>query len=184
MGDGSIHRSSSNPQMEITNTNKRFLEWLDRELDWLSVSVKHKHDLGDNPCYRLTITRHPWLEELSLWYETGNKEFPKDLEITNTVAKMWYVCDGGIRWTDEYAYASIRAVNESNRGDILQSFFDFETTFSDNYVNFWSDTRNFLNWLGEPVPGFEYKWETDNFEKYKSLKDKSYNVNDDNRDNQ
>lgn len=36
--------------------------------------------------------------------------------------------------------------------------------------------------LGEPVPGFEYKWETEDYERYKRLKDKAYNVDDDNRD--
>jgi len=178
MGDGHI----KNRYMSVTSVTEPFLEWLDSELGVLSnghtlsataseLAERNRHagynvnedNYNDQHVFR-TVS-HPEIGEMrDVWYGTGEKRFPDDLELTPTTARMWYVTDG--HYADSRGkrrpLVSFAVSNEDHRGAYLRSLFaqqGFDATLSGHSLRLSADhSEKFLNWIGKPVPGFEYKW--------------------------
>ncbi len=178
MGDAYIneHSDSGNSMLRTKMINKEFLDWLSDELleissnlelvmtasesfDDASSRFENSVTCSDNysDIYEYRTIRHPYFNELREWYSCGKKRFPDNLELTPLIAKLWYVCDGS--WDNR---VSIYSDNESSRPEYLKSLFknwDVKWQDSSNAIRFTrSDSDDFLSWIGEPVPGFEYKW--------------------------
>ena len=205
MGDASVqgdgYEEAKNANMRIYSSNKKFLEWLDGEMGVFTTNVNLNDTGGDrllrnqksgfdnrkeadySDMYVLNTRAMPCFTELRVWYDSGKKKFPKSLELTKEVARMWFVSDGGLNWqgeryTNPTAQAEIASVNESERPEMLVSLFEdhgFNPTFDGTRLHFNSQTEDFLEWLGDPVPGYEYKWETKNRDRYKELYETAYN---------
>lgn len=184
MGDGTIDRHrDGHSRLVVEMTNREFLEWLDNELGFLSTGTRLKEtaseraerNRGDShvkvvneenysDVYRLKTRSHPFFTELASWYGSGEKQFPNDLEINSTIAKIWYVCDGTLTLyeTSIRPWAVFYTSNEGHRREYLKGLFEevgFSPRFTDESVYFGVDeTQSLLEWMGEPVPGFEYKW--------------------------
>jgi len=184
MGDGCVsNRNGENPYFVIEMVNERFLQWFQTELSQIMYSVKKAktakqsyestkrtldHNLNqDNfqDTYRTQTMRHPWFSKLAEWYSTGEKRYPDDLELNKTIAKMWYVTDGGLRvksGDNHNSNVTISCDNESDRVEYIQNLFSrvgFEPHFNDGNIVFTvSESQEFLDWIGDPVPGFNYKW--------------------------
>lgn len=182
MGDGCVsNRDGKRPVFIVGMTNEDFLKWFSEELGWLAYGVRisktgeesaaafEKHppreggSIGEfKDVYRMQTMRHPWFNELADWYSDSGKTYPDDLELTPTVAKMWYVADGGLRDREPNPNVVIACHNESDRSQFLCSLFQehgFEPQYDGEGIVFSvSDSKKFLGWIGEPVPGFEYKW--------------------------
>lgn len=189
LGDGDIHgKRDTNAHFRVRMTNRRFLEFVDRELGILSkgvflartaeaqvetakknrregrkgfetVSEENYHEL-----YGLRTCSHPALDEFRDWYRSGEKRYPADLELTPIVTKAWYVCDGWLaREAGNRSRVMFKVTNEAHRPDYLVDLFDrvgFEVGFSRNSIQVPADeTERLLDWMGGPFPGFEYKWE-------------------------
>jgi hypothetical protein len=96
------------------------------------------------------------------WYSNGEKEFPSNLKATPNRARMWYACDGSLVQNE---HCVIYSYNERDRPKFLKSLFN-NTPFNPSFsltggggLRFSrSESREFLNWLGEPALGYEYKW--------------------------
>lgn len=182
MGDGCIgNRKADNPLFVIGMANESFLEWLSDHLDQmlydprLSMTAKESAEYsGDivslqeadpescSDIYRAQSPRHPWFTELASWYDSGGKRFPDNIKLTPTIAKMWYIGDGSLRQREPNPNVQITSVNESDRGNWLCDLFrdvGFNPSYNGNNLVFGvADSKRFLEWLGDPVPGFEYKW--------------------------
>jgi hypothetical protein len=56
----------------------------------------------------------------------------------------------------------IKATNEADRAEYLQQLFTengFEPHFTRTELQFTTgETKQFLEWIGSPPPGFGYKW--------------------------
>lgn len=189
LGDGDIHgKGDPNAHFRVRMTNRRFLEFVDRELGFLSKGVflartartqfetaarnqregregfetvveENYHDLNG-----LRTCSHPALDELRDWYQSGDKRYPSNLELTPTVVKAWYVCDGWLaKEAGNRSRVMVKATNEAHRPDYLVGLFadtGFEVGFSRNAIQVPADeTERLLDWMGDPSPGFEYKWE-------------------------
>lgn len=203
MGDASIDATSGrSPCLHLRMTNCSFLEWLDNRLGALTTGVRryctaaeaaeHARQTGFRPnanaknyrdVYDLRTRRHPWFDRLAEWYTTGVKTFPSDLTLTPTVTKMWYVCDGGLVMTKAHTspgYPFIKSKNEMDRSTFLLDLFEsigFSPRFDEYNVNLVfsrGESDSFLEWIDEPPPGFEYKWETDQYDAYKRYKQEAY----------
>jgi hypothetical protein len=100
------------------------------------------------------------------WYSSGEKRFPDDLELDPIAVKYWYAGDGRLATHNVNPFSRIATRNEADRSEWLIELLPVDATFSSNYINIPTDqTPEFLNWLGEAVPGYEYKWdETLNYE--------------------
>ncbi|WP_158057154.1 hypothetical protein [Halorussus halophilus] len=185
MGDGDIHgRSDPNPHFRIRMTNPAFLSYLDDCFGVLSTGVFLDRDAdyqyrqaAESEHEKFTVTNreeyndlhglrtrsHPQLHELKQWYRSGEKRFPSDLTITPTIAKMWYVCDGWLaQEKDHRPCVMIKATNEADRAEYLKNLFSeqgLEPHFTRTELQFTTNqTEGFLDWIGSPLPGFEYKW--------------------------
>jgi len=200
MGDAWIDRGidGRNATLRVSNTNTQFLEWLNDIFGPLSCGVRLKEtgekaarnaehtgfDTSDGDwefqdVYNLVLRANPKFSEMrSRWYTDDGIQYPRDLQLTQPAALMWYCSDGWVQWTREkYAYASIGTHNEAENADFLVSLFEdhsVQPTFSGKVLRFGSQTRAFLEWLDGPVPGFEYKWETESYSRYKELESKAH----------
>lgn len=188
MGDGHINRSATTPRLRAEMINREYLEYLDDKFSHIGNGVslsrtaeeqsKSHRESGFNEsadeesysdCYWWETMCHQELEEYATWYESGEKVFPKDLKLTPTILKHWYVCDGGI--IDKNAKNErirINLDNERKNKEKILSYFDMIDT-SDCY---WDEQEHFTalcfnveqskklyEYMGDGLPGFEYKFD-------------------------
>lgn len=187
LGDGTIPSVSGEREcsMVITMTNKSFLQWLEKEMGWLvstnvylqrsaQESAQHAYDVGlvdskggdysDNWAVRLRS--HPKFTELRQWfYGENGREIQADTPITPTTAKIWYACDGGLL-KHSHAQWCMQISSRTQDLDLIAELFTkagFKPgKHGDHSVQFGVDeTKRLLNWMGEPLPGFESKWRLD-----------------------
>jgi len=175
LGDAYINEpKSGNSRLILKVCNEDFCKWVDKNLGWLSCGVSKRQSAAEiaerfdgateesvlGPAYAVTTRRHPFFNSLRKWYSSGSKRFPDDLKLTSTSACMWYVCDGSLH---QDGRAQIFSHDESDRSDYLISLFkehEFNPNISGSNIYFSVDeTPKFLEWVGPPVKGYEYKWE-------------------------
>jgi len=181
MGDGCINKPGKNAQLVVEMVNKTYLEWLSSKLSpygteiYKSVtaeqSAKKNRDRGFRPnakdenysdIYRLNTRTSPELNEFYEWYSSGSKTFPENIEITPTVLKNWYVCDGHYATSGNKDRIEIAATNEIDRFDKLRLSFEdvgLEARSSGKTIYFSnSESDSVFDYMGESIPGFDYKW--------------------------
>lgn len=165
MGDAWIHPDG---QLELDINSEAFVQWVADEFSELNPSITEisrepdKHQDG----YRLRLMKTRFFEQLRGWYDSGRKEFPDNLELTPLILKVWYCCDGCLEVSGR---PWIACENERGYTKKLKSYFD-DTPMdpavydSQNVIIAFraDDQEDFFEWIGEPVPGYEYKWRNDN----------------------
>lgn len=195
MGDGSVYRSNSNhARLDVGMTSRPYLEYLNNVFEPFSNGVTFKQsaeecatdlrERGFSPnaqaedckdMYRMTTTHVPEFDFLAEWYETGEKVFPADIELTPTVLRHWYAGDGTLRQTGNTRHMEIAMANEVDRRDRIESLFNAvgidvgrwditERTDGSRRCSavFSRDQSDeLLAYMGYPVPGFRYKWPDD-----------------------
>jgi hypothetical protein len=201
MGDGSIPKQSggNSALLHLPMINRRFLEWIDERLGILTTGVSLKktaselasnnRESGFSPnakeeryhdMYTIWTRTHPYFEDLrERWYPDRNKQFPDDLELTPLRAKLWYLCDG---YLDVGQHGrpriEIKARNEEKRAEFLVGLFEdvgFSPLYKRHELRFTCDeTEDLVEWMGDPLPGFEYKWALGSREQYHELKQEAY----------
>jgi len=168
MSDGCINRQkNTNPRFRCAMVTKPFIEYLSSKIfptigKDIRIIEPGKNNVQKQ--YEFVSCVHPEFEEFAEWYNTGDKVFPNNIELSPTVLKMWYVGDGHL-YNDEYntMYPIISALNEINNKEKLFNYFEklpFDIrrfTWKDIIIE-QDDTEKFFEYIGDPVPGFEYKW--------------------------
>lgn len=196
MGDGNLAaHHSENPYLRWNNVNKRFMDYVHEKLKPITTSVKlrktaeESHEYNENRSDRnwtvnpenyndiyLTRTRRlPYFRKFKDWYTEDGKRFPDTLELTPTIAKYWYVCDGTVNWMRNYsAKVQFTSKNEADREEFIIDLFDRAgfTVKRNRHMYYFSvsESKSILDWMGAPLPGFEYKWELDSRSKYHQKK--------------
>lgn len=195
MGDGWFRSNSEGCRgsVSVAMVSQPFLEWLDDSLGIYSNGVRPYRSATDgaesarrsglNPdaiadnyrdMYALNVKCATEIQHLGEWC-APKKRYPEDLELTPEMARMWYVCDGSLKWSNSNSVSAlISCCNEADRPELLKSLFQphgFDPYVDDNgTVRFsTSETREFLDWIGRAPPGFAYKWEVDDYRRYKRL---------------
>lgn len=170
MSDGSIERGSKNPTLSFGMTNERYLEYLDDLFGVLGTGVKERERQSDNweTLYWWNTRRHPDLTEYEHWYDSGKKVWPSDIDLTPTVLKHLYAGDGS--WSNKNGSDHIRIAmwNEVDNTDKVDDMFkraDLPAPMNYSITDtsctaIWSvsQSRQLWEYMGEPLPGFEYKW--------------------------
>jgi len=181
-------RNKDKPRVVLAMTNKKFLEYLSNELTHLTGEVRLKKTAEEvakdaresgfsekaavDDCkdvYEINFTNKEKYKELASWYDNGEKKWPEKLELTPNVLTGLYVGDGSIRKFsgDKYDGARpnlvITTTNEIDNEQKIKSYFTEQgfdaPTITPPQVVFSADTsENLFNYMGEPLPGFEYKW--------------------------
>lgn len=174
MGDGCIKRRghpSHKPFFVVTMTNKKFIEWLSRELGDIVSSVRKRTgeyaDTLENTQWILKTYSHDMFREFADWYKTGQKRWPTDEKFTKLELKMLYVTDGSpVKNTNNWA-AKISAINECDRKQKISNMFEREFGISMSWHSSDANTNGNIYihagsadviWNQEPVTGFDYKW--------------------------
>lgn len=130
--------------------------------------------------YRIVSRAIPFFNRYDSWKISGKKRWPSDIEFTPEQLRYLYVADGGLSWNKDSmsARAQITSSNEPEQMgrlcDMLNKIGIDCSTYDDRIMMKPSSTDDFFNYLGEPVPGFEYKWENENLERYEELYRKVY----------
>lgn len=194
LGDGGVDRSGTNPYVEFYNTNKTFLEWLSNKLGWITTEVRRKKTAVESSqdtrktlgrdtqpedcvdCYRCPTRCMPIFDEFASWYNTGEIRFPRDLSVSPTSLRMWYVSDGGFNWGSTNPRVKFASHNESERPEaIINALEEHGFTVGHSNESFQLSTDNtedFFDLIGhDPVAGFEYKWAWRDEDRYHRLKD-------------
>lgn len=191
LGDGSLKQNTEYPSFGVSNTNKRFLQWFSRELGWIAPSPVSKHmavceydfssldgDVDRESChdgYRITTRSHPQFQVFCSWIGVDEVFFPIDIEPSIPMMRMWYVSDGGVQKRNGYVQFGSR--NESERPEAINNIFSsfgYDIRQSGQMFRLTVDqSRQFLDEIGPPVPGFRHKWAIDDVDRYNRLKDKA-----------
>lgn len=191
MGDGWLNTHGCTPYVATSMISPNYLEFLDDNFGKMGAGVKlrktakesannsrksgfHEDALEENysDIYEWRTLRNPHLSSFTHWYDC-EKCWPRDIELTPTVLKHWYVCDGSISSNN---HIKITADNESENVDKLVQYFsnidlpEPTTTVYDRPEDAWSDSqcldltwsiddsKILLDYMGDPLPDFDYKW--------------------------
>jgi hypothetical protein len=125
--------------------------------------------------YRIVSRAIPFFNRYDSWRASGKKRWPDSIKFTPERLKYLYAADGGLSWNKDSvsARAQITSSNEpeqmSRIRNMLNSIGIDCSTYSDRIMMKPSSTEDFLDYLGEPVPGFEYKWENSDLDNYEEL---------------
>lgn len=149
-----------------------------------SENAKASRDSGLSPnadsenysdVYHWLSMRHPQLCEFSEWYSSGEKVWPAEIELTPTVLKHWYCGDGSFKNTNGDKYIEIGISNELENVDKVQRMFTQSNLPKPSIrIHKRSGVQHagkiatlrftveqsveIFNHMGEPLPGFGYKW--------------------------
>lgn len=187
MGDGWVDRDKNNPRVSISVIKENYVRYLDERFGNLSSGIyldetgtKNAHRKGDDPSnyndiYRMQTICHPELDRYSKWYSSGEKVWPETIDLTSSVLKHWYVCDGHYKDTSGDDYITISMSNERKNTEKIEEYFNRKGLpvpswqFGTSYLNGnkiprciarWTvdESEKLFEYMGESVPGFEYKW--------------------------
>lgn len=157
LGDGSLE-ANNHAYLRCSSKRQRHLEWLSEELGWLARGVTY----DSSETYRLRTMSHPNLGRYWTWMTAPSTGY----SLTPTAARVWYACDGTISFggASDVPQITFAATADAKRQAIGQLLAQrgFQPMIWDRRVALPREkTKPWLNWIGEPSPGSEYKWCTD-----------------------
>lgn len=151
LGDGCI---SGNLSLTVANNSMDFLEYISEGLGWLFRNIYESPGFAN---WQLWSKPHPEIKEYRDWYSSGKKQFPKHMELTPLIVRIWYAGDGSTFDTDKTWY---RITNHMNKLDKLLNWFEeagVKGSIHGKSIAF-TEHSGFEELIGEPVPGYERKW--------------------------
>jgi hypothetical protein len=183
-----------NQSIEVVSINKDFIEHLYEDYSPFftkpsirrsaedSASQAVESDVVSSPegstfrtQYRIVSRAIPFFNRYDSWKTSNGKRWPDDIEFVPETLRYLYVADGGLSWNKDSTSvrAQITSSNEPKQmkrlRDMLNNMGIDCSTYTDRIMIKPSSTNEFLDYIGEPVPGFEYKWEINNLERYEEL---------------
>lgn len=192
MGDGWINRGGKNPFLSAEMVSPDYLKYIDSIFGVFGNGLKlrrtaeesaqHMRECGLNEdaksenysnTYQWNSSTHPELKELSGWYSDDGKVWPENIEMTPTVLKHWYCCDGHWETYGTSNRISFGMSNESgNKEKINKIFSSVGLPSPNNYVEYErenneetmearftvSQSEDLWEYMGSSLPDFEYKW--------------------------
>lgn len=183
---GRAHDNAS-PYIQCTCISRRFLEWLDRKLGVMATggitlhqtaerSAINNRKTGFDPnadadaysdIYRWRTRVHPSFESFRTWYDDGVKQLPEGVDLSPLALKIWYCGDGNVKKLKGGDCFELSTTAPSQIGDreqhLRRLFEPFGVTpkINKNGKNVYftkSDSRTLWKCIGDPIPGYEYKF--------------------------
>jgi hypothetical protein len=181
MGDGCCTTVSRNPLITVSMTSPEYLSYVDDMFpvigNGVSLSMsaeqsaqnkrKHYDNVNEdeyNDVYEWRTKANPNLNQYQNWYKSGKKVFPNEIELTPTVLKHWYCGDGHTQKIGNYYKASIATVCERNNVEKIENMFQNtqlpQPDWWTNHEMHWTkeNSTKIFEYMGEPLPDFQYKW--------------------------
>ena len=178
LGNGHVGGNGANKHFHLSTRWRPFAVWVFRELSWLAATMVYLDNSQENrdrsmPAqqYKIRTHAHPALTRLRSWYgESGTRRLPAPENLpagrlTPRVGRAWHATAGSLGWSNP-DYASTRQAHFSaeadDRADHVSALFEsagFEPTRAGKGVQLPpTQTSAWLDWIGQPVDGVEYKW--------------------------
>jgi len=189
MGDASVSTCNKHARITMQTITPEYLDYLSDSFGIFGLAVQFYKTASEqakraresgfsegaraenySDVYQWNTRSIPEFDEYVGWYESGEKVFPDNIDLSPTVLKHWYVCDG-------YLYKDLNRLvisisNEVDNTDKIDSMFeraglptpayDVQTrkdgTTKCNARWEAKHTNSLLEYMGDPLPGFEYKW--------------------------
>jgi len=178
LGNGWLTYGNKHPKLEVAMTNKTFIEWLMKELGYICTGNAFVDDEKTNITGGVTRVRKVYkiqthtlesLRKYKNWLDDIWRKGGRSLEITPLKLKLWYVSNGSIARVDGGCHAVIFETGVENENQ-LESVFDsidieftratnFDKSVSSDHLRFSRpESQKLWDYMGVPLPGFEYKW--------------------------
>lgn len=178
-GDGSMRmprerdggKGEAFPKFELEMTNAEFVEWVARVLEPFTSNVGTRSQTGKRDTTRMYTVGHPDLQVAGF---TEQMARPSSLAFeytwTPTTLNALYCTRGSLNWVD--GGATIRMSVKPRYAHLLERFFRergwaFNNIRGSEYYLRRADTKAFFNYLGDPFPGFGWKWRHDDEAAYR-----------------
>jgi hypothetical protein len=170
MGDGFVGRNSKNPYIGATTTNREYLEYLDKLFPILGTGLEEVSNLsafdgGSTENYSeqwaWRSRCNPAFNQYADWYESGKKVWPPDIQMTPTTLTHLYCGDGCLV---NGRSIKITMKNEKANAEKVAGYFTDvglpEPDYWNSHSACWNvaGSQQLLDYMGEPLSGFDYKW--------------------------
>jgi predicted RNA-binding Zn-ribbon protein involved in translation (DUF1610 family) len=179
LGGANVDGQGSNRHLLASTTSQLLAEWTADQLDWLhhGTRVVHGDSADHGDVYRVRIPAHPAINRYERWGDGETRAPPDNYDLTPLAGRVWWAYAGGLQWQGEYdsqRTATISALND-DRGAWVQrvlSTAGIDGTRAGKRVQWHGQQlRDWLDWIGDPVPGAEHKWAT--LVEYRALREDS-----------
>jgi len=170
LAGATVAGNGKNRHITIGTTSEQLAAWTAEQLDWLTHSVREEQpDGAAESVYRIRTTSHPQCNRYERWSKIkGNsgREPPEDIVLERTTARVWWAFAGGLEWSGPYdsqCNAAFSAERDERANWIYRVLTEsgYEPTRAGKRVQLPpTDTRRWLNWVGNAAPGVEHKWQT------------------------
>lgn len=163
MSDSHLNRAVGNPRLTTNMIVEEYLQYVDNQFPKVGTGVGSRQK-GGSTVYTWETRSLPELSEFESWYATGEKVWP-EVELTPIVLKHLYAGDGSYHGSGTSNHISIGMQNEmDNKEKIARMFENVGLPKPDRWDGHsiaWrvENSKDVLDYMGEPLPGFEYKWE-------------------------
>jgi hypothetical protein len=162
IGDGTLDNGgNTNYRLTVTTTEPEYAKHIEELLGWLHTSTRSTtYDDVRKEVYRVrTHCLSDITTEYKRWYPNGDKRIPDDFTITPFTLKHWYCADGHLKDNSSNPRFSIGCKFENDRRTFVEELFPFPATYVGYEICFkTADTEKIANYMGNPLPGFRYKW--------------------------
>lgn len=161
-----------NPHIKIGTTNQALAEWIAHQLSWLCQTI-YEDDPGDEAqtVYAVRTTAHPGLQRYEKRWsplpKSKGRSPPNNYRLGSESARIWYAYAGGLEWAGPYdsQRRMLFSALYDDRADWIQRVLDSagHESFRRTKCVLLSPTTTaaWLDWIGDPIPGVEYKWADD-----------------------
>lgn len=152
-------------RLRIWTTNRELALWTFEKLGWLGHTVRRRpaneDSLGDRDRFVVSTLSHPECERYRRW----GPEAIRRLEWSSVLGRMWFAHAGSVLYRrGSLSSIQFRTGDDATRKAIHSLLVDsgFEAAIGAEVVVL-SQTvaAEFLSAFGDPVPGVEHKWATD-----------------------
>jgi len=181
MSDGCVSSNeNSKARLRVVSTDREFLEWIDSQFPQIGSGIGKKrqnnsdlvseYDLKD--VYTWHSKRHPVFEQYEQWYESGEKVWPDDIDLTPATLAMLHAGDGHFVEEGRLGSIQIAMANEHGNEEKIEEMFEragFEVMSwyrSEREDGSWNhaavfsvdDTEKMFEYMIDCPPGMERKW--------------------------
>jgi len=174
LGDGFIDHMSQNAALRVHSTNRAFLGWVSDQFPVLTNGVhtsKTAEELVEQNTRSNYVATPTEDAEYSDLYGLTTNTHPEIADYDNDPTcisslsaqslRVYYVCDGTFANTGSTRRCQFSVSDDTSCRHVASLVSDcgFDVTVSSgNFYVKQTQTDEFLDWLGDPLPNFEYKW--------------------------
>lgn len=175
---GTIAGNGSNRHLTISSQNRPLIDWVADQLDWLVHVVRREQPEDRSPQWRLRTPAHPAINRYERWHlgDRRGRNPPEKFQLHPLTGRVWWSFGGGLEWSGPYDSQRQGgfSAEDDRRASALLDVLDrsgFKATRQDKRVRFSpTELEAWLEWIGEPAPGVEYKW-AESLVVYRTLRD-------------